>query len=101
MDIISGGRGTGKTKKLLEISEKEQIPIICSSRDRAHALFKRAKTEGYDIPCPISCDNLNIMRGTYIKRDVLVDDAEQVLAALMSPWIPKIIVVCEEDIVNV
>lgn len=42
------GRQTGKTQKLLQISAKEQIPIVAISRSNVNYLKSRAKKEGLD-----------------------------------------------------
>lgn len=81
------GRQTGKTQKLLQISAKEQIPIVTTNRSNVNYLKSRAKKEGLYIPDPISIHDLmseNYLRGISEIPQVIVDDAEHVLSIMMS-----------------
>ena len=48
MKIIFGNPGSGKTKALLEMSAKNNIPVLCESAARVQRLL--VKAEGYGFP---------------------------------------------------
>ncbi len=53
MKLIYGGNGTGKTKRILEVSRDTKTPIMCESEPRRLRLLEKAKGYGIDIPNPI------------------------------------------------
>ena len=59
MKIIFGAPGSGKTKALLELSAKNNIPVLCESQARVERLLVKAKGYGYDIPLPITMNSLS------------------------------------------
>ncbi|WP_310877054.1 hypothetical protein [Priestia megaterium] len=80
--IIGGRRGCGKTKRLIEISSENNTYIVCADQNRLKHIVNMAKKMGLDIPFPITVSELPL-RGSFIK-EVLVDDAEDVLAAFIG-----------------
>ena len=59
MKIIFGNPGSGKTKALLELSAKNNIPVLCESAARVQRLLVKAEGYGYKIPSPLTVDELN------------------------------------------
>ncbi len=54
MEIITGGRQTGKTTKIIQVAAEKFGYIICRSQSDAHRIARMAKKMGLDIPFPIS-----------------------------------------------
>lgn len=75
MRIIVGSRSSGKTKRLLELSAANGIPILCESAEKAARLADKARGYGYRIPTPITLENL-----TPALREVYVDEIDAVFA---------------------
>ncbi|MDD2433759.1 MAG: hypothetical protein WC196_01970 [Bacilli bacterium] len=59
MKIILGSRSSGKTKRLLELSAMNRVPILCETQARVERLLTKAKGYGYQIPLPVSLDQLD------------------------------------------
>lgn len=77
---VIGSRGQGKTTKLIEISAKTQIPILCMNEFSRNKILKKASTLGiWNLPTPVIF--IKDYRGQY---RVLVDDAEVVLKSLLQ-----------------
>ncbi len=77
MNIILGNPGSGKTKYILELSAKNNIPILCESEARLERLLIKANGYGFSIPRPI----------LYTEVDsnvevVYVDDIERLLQTM-------------------
>ena len=49
MNIIIGSPSSGKTKRILELSAKNNIPILCESKYRVERLIVKAHGYGYKI----------------------------------------------------
>ena len=43
MKIILGNPGSGKTKKILQMSAENNIPVLCESQARRERLFVKAR----------------------------------------------------------
>ena len=54
MKIIFGNPGSGKTKALLEMSAKNNIPVLCESAARVQRLLVKAEGYGFKIPSPVT-----------------------------------------------
>ena len=76
MNIIAGGRQTGKTLQLINMSAGNKIPIIVLNEVRKQQLKDYANRLGTDIPEPITINGLT--KKVHLK-DVYIDDAEYVL----------------------
>jgi putative NADH-flavin reductase len=84
MKKIIKGRGQGKTWDLVTISAEKQIPIVVATGKAATHISDVAKARGLLIPIPIPAWKFeNNVRGRNITQ-VLVDDAEHVLGALLG-----------------
>ncbi|PHA62885.1 hypothetical protein [Bacillus wiedmannii] len=79
--MIGGRRGCGKTTSLIKRASKENLYIVCATKQRAKYVVDKARTMGLDIPFPITISELPLNR--YMK-EVLVDDSEDVLSALIG-----------------
>lgn len=84
---IIGGRGTGKTTKLIEISSERNIPILCCTNKDKRNLMERAAAMNLKIPTPIIFD-LDIHNG--FEQDVLVDELEFAASCLFQAYGYKI-----------
>jgi hypothetical protein len=93
MKIIAGGRSSGKTTKLVKISNKEWKYIICSDKSRVDNIVRTAEKLGLDIPFPITVDELPL-NGRFIKS-VLIDDIEDVLKLIIRKNIDFSTTSCE------
>ena len=73
MVTIIAGRGEGKTQALIDLSEKEHIPIIVPNFIQANHIVKEAYRQNKKIPEPIVAGNS--LKG--IRTPVLIDNIEQ------------------------
>lgn len=79
MKIIFGNPGSGKTKALLELSAKNNIPVLCESASRVQRLLVKAEGYGFKIPSPLTVDELNSSIPT-----VYVDDVKHLLEVVLN-----------------
>ena len=78
MKLILGNPGSGKTKALLALSEKNNIPILSESDARVQRLLVKASNYGYSIPTPVTVEQLNADI-----TEVYVDDIKKLLETLL------------------
>jgi hypothetical protein len=78
MNIIIGSPSSGKTKKILELSAENNIPILCESPERVNRLLVKAHGYGYKIPTPVTVQDLTPNITT-----VYVDAIDALLASLL------------------
>lgn len=74
MKIIFGAPGSGKTKAILELSAKNRIPVLCESQQRVRRLLEKASGYGFEIPMPITIDEIDDRITA-----VYIDDIKRVL----------------------
>ena len=79
MKLILGNPGSGKTKVLLALSEKNNIPILSESSARVQRLLVKASNYGYSIPTPVTVDELDASI-----TEVYVDDVKKLLETLLK-----------------
>ena len=80
MQIIAGGRQTGKTMQLVKMSAMTNIPIIVPNQKRKDWLIEFAKILDIEMPRPIV---INRLHEKYPRpNNVLVDDTEDILQYL-------------------
>lgn len=84
-------RQTGKTTRLIELSERTAAPILCADLKRALFVAKLAAEQGRNIPKPITVNDFRIggLRGSRI-RNILIDDADAVLTQIFGVRIDTI-----------
>ena len=78
MKLILGNPGSGKTKALLALSEKNNIPILSESDARVQRLLVKASNYGYSIPTPVTVEQLNASI-----TEVYIDDVKKLLETLL------------------
>ena len=78
MKLILGNPGSGKTKALLALSEKNNIPILSESDARVQRLLVKASNYGFHIPTPVTVDELDASI-----TEVYVDDVKKLLETLL------------------
>lgn len=81
MEILSMERCSGKTTKLIKISNKTKAPIICRNRNMAKFIKTMAKEMGLEIPNPMTIDMYKNEKYRYEK--VLIDDLDLVLGQFL------------------
>lgn len=79
--MIGGRRACGKTTELIKKASANNLYIVCASKNRVMYVSDLARKLGLDIPFPISVSELPLHG--YMK-EVLVDDAEDVLSSLIG-----------------
>lgn len=83
MRIWNEPRGYGKTTRMLYASEYTGNSIIVSTKERAHQLEAQATQIGLQIP-KVICVSDFTNRNNDCSADVIVDEALEVLTALMT-----------------
>ena len=78
MKLIFGNPGSGKTKALLALSEKNNIPILSESDARVQRLLVKASNYGYNIPTPVTVEQLSADI-----TEVYIDDVKKLLETLL------------------
>ena len=78
MKLIFGNPGSGKTKALLAMSEKNNIPILCESEARVQRLLVKASNYGYHVPTPVTVADLNAE-----VKEVYVDDIKRLIEVVL------------------
>lgn len=78
MKLIFGNPGSGKTKALLALSEKNNVPILAESDARVQRLLVKASNYGFNIPTPLTVNDLD----SSIK-EVYVDDVQRLLETVL------------------
>ena len=78
MKLIFGNPGSGKTKALLALSEKNNVPILAESDARVQRLLVKASNYGFSIPTPLTVNDLD----SSVKA-VYVDDVQRLLETVL------------------
>lgn len=85
MNIIIGGRGTGKTVKLIELSIHLNAYILVSDHRRAVNIKTMAAKLGYpQLLFPITYQEFFDHRNTGYVKKLLIDDADDVISHMAS-----------------
>ncbi|MBE6143124.1 MAG: hypothetical protein E7177_03980 [Erysipelotrichaceae bacterium] len=92
MQIIFGNPGSGKTKVLLEMSAKNNIPILVESDARVQRLMVKAQGYGVKIPAPITINQLN----DGIKA-VYIDDVKRLVEGVLHVDLKAITINRDEE----
>jgi hypothetical protein len=78
MKLIFGNPGSGKTKALLALSEKNNVPILAESDARVQRLLVKASNYGFNIPTPLTVNDLDSS-----VKEVYVDDVQRLLETVL------------------
>lgn len=91
MKKIITPRQTGKTTRLIDISEKTGTYILTANRQRAVFVADLARRQNKKIPFPVTVNEFRIggLRGSHINR-ILIDDADAVLQEIFGVRIEAI-----------
>lgn len=76
-------RASGKTTRLMYLSEHYQVPILCCSSDMKDILIERARQYGIDIPTPMTIHDWR-WNGSGNNRKVIIDEPFHVLSDLLN-----------------
>ena len=77
---VIGGKGTGKTKKLIELAAKDFSYIVVRNAIIARSVAKRAREMGVNIPFPLTYDEF--IKGKFYGRGIrgfMIDDVDALL----------------------
>ena len=77
---IIGGRGSGKTGKLIELAEKHNCYIVVRNKITTYRVAERARRERRKIPFPLTYDEF--MQGQFFFKGIkcfVIDDVEALL----------------------
>lgn len=77
---IIGEPGSGKTKKLMEYCQEENVPLACKNPDAM-----RVKARAYGFKIDIISYQEYLWQTKYNKGDVYIDDIEELLYELKCP----------------
>ena len=92
MKIIFGAPGSGKTKAILELSAKNNVPVLCESQQRVRRLLEKARGYGYDIPMPITVEEIDER-----VNEVYIDDIKRVLDVALNVNLTAVTVNKDEE----
>lgn len=84
MKIYNMERGSGKTTRLIYISEYSDIPILCTTVDAKEQIQALASELKCIIPEPISINDLLNKNSNLRLNEVLVDEAFNVLSEVLK-----------------
>jgi len=79
MKLIVGSASSGKTKRLLELSAANRIPILCESIERVERLVVKARGYGFNIPMPLVADELKAD-----VKEVYIDEIDNLVEKLLK-----------------
>lgn len=98
MKLISGGRRSGKTTKLIYWAAETGGYIVCHSQEEARRISRAAKELGLDIRFPISYGELGSgTKGMVPEIPLGVDNAEMLLQYLLGPAKVEIATITEDE----
>lgn len=88
-------RGSGKSTRMMYLSEHYQAPIICHSDSHKEYIMWQARTFGIDIPEPISLDELFSDTFSDTKKSlnnldqIIIDESSILLGQIINRLIGK------------
>lgn len=104
IDYIIGGRGTGKTAKLVRLSAETGAPIVAISEVSVKYIKNLAERLAYKIPEPYTISQ--VLAGKLRGKDnagILLDDAEQVIKSALAAYLNttvKTVVINDDNMVH-
>ena len=93
MKLILGNPGSGKTKALLALSEKNNVPILAESDARVQRLLVKASNYGFNIPTPLTVNDLDSSVAA-----VYVDDVQRLLETILHVNVASITINRDENL---
>lgn len=95
MKLMIGTPGTGKTKEILELSARNNVPVLCESDERKERLLVKAQGYGVYIPTPIvfNEDLSNV-------EEVYVDDVQRLFDVMLDTKVSIASVNIVSDIID-
>lgn len=81
-NLITGGRGAGKTTKLLSLSQSCGVPMVAPNKQGCRLLKTYANDFGLDIPEPLSYRQLLALPAAARPTFIIVDNADLMLLKL-------------------
>lgn len=100
MNIIFGGRRTGRTTQIIRRAHELNAYILVSNRNRALSIRKQADEMGLKgLLFPVTLAELLRCKNTGFVRDILIDDADDLLEALcnLQGWNVDTISICKRE----
>lgn len=94
--MIIKPRQTGRTTEIIKMAAENNLYIVTTDRQRALYIAKMAQKLGLKIPFPITIRELPVRPYSFI-NEVLIDDADQVLACLVGTKIKAITMEAPHD----
>lgn len=85
-EYIFGARQSGKTTELIRRSDETGAYILVANKSMASLIFKQAKMNGYNIPYPITIDDMlscTINKSVWSKG-ILIDELDMILSDLFN-----------------
>lgn len=85
--LFVGGRGDGKTLRMIERSAETGSTIVVLNSKHAERIKVMAKKLGYDIPEPIGIDKFRddyYRCGRNFRKGILVDDLDLIIKKLFK-----------------
>lgn len=96
MKIIVGGRASGKTTKLIQESAETGRRILTYNKESVERICCQALGLGYDIPTPLSVNDLKPETKAEIKKQgIIIDDLEPILSSLCGCTVHSATYGCE------
>lgn len=83
MRIWNKPRGSGKTTRMLYVSEYTGKSILVATKERAHILENESKKLGLNIPKVLAVVDFLDRDTTYCSKDIIIDEAFDVLEMLI------------------
>lgn len=85
-EYIFGARQSGKTTKLIRRSDETGAYILVANKSTASLIFKQAKMNDYNIPYPITIDDMlscTVNKSVWSKG-ILIDELDMILSSLFN-----------------
>lgn len=84
-------RGSGKSTRMMYLSEHYQAPIICHSDSHKEYIMQQARKFGIDIPEPISLDELFSDTKKFLNNldQIIIDESSILLGQIINRLIGK------------
>ena len=84
MQVYVGGRRSGRTRHLINLSHETGFPIVTRSEAMAKQIERDAMRIGKPVPPPICYRSREMLVGAPMLRHVLVDEAGGILSDMLG-----------------